>query len=197
MTFSLDIIVGWLAAYRYAVLLPIAIAEGPIISVIAGFLVSIGQMNFGIAFGLLVLGDVIGDFGLYSIGRWGGVKLIEKYGRRFGVTPARVEKLETFFEKHAAKTLLFGKWGHAFGFPILVSAGVAKEPPLQFGLISVGGTIPKTFILMFLGFYFGSSYGLIDHYFTYFAIGTVALVAIVGFGYWMFRKATRNYFSEL
>ena len=197
MDFSLNAIVGWLAAYRYGFLLPVAIIEGPIISVIAGFLVSIGQMNFAIAFGLLVLGDVIGDFILYSVGRWGGVKLIEKYGKRFGVTPARVEKLETFFEKHSVKTLLFGKWGHAFGLPILVSAGVAKMPMQKFSAVSVMGTIPKTLALMLLGFYFGSSYGLIDHYFNYFILGTIVLVALIAFGYWMFKKNIKGFFDEI
>ncbi len=48
MNFTLQTIVNLLLRYRYEFLLPIAIIEGPIISVIAGLLVSIGKMNFWI-----------------------------------------------------------------------------------------------------------------------------------------------------
>lgn len=196
MGLPLQTIFGWIVAYRYAILLPIAIVEGPIVSVIAGFLISIGQMDFWIAFGLLSLGDVLGDVGLYSIGRWGGLALISKHGARFGVTPERIKKLETFFEHHAKKTLLFGKWGHVLGFPILVTAGVAREPLGEFIAVSIIGTLPKTLALVFLGIYFGASYGLVNHYLDIFVVVTLVVLAIVGGGYWFFKKSVKTYFGD-
>ena len=79
MWFSLNTLFGWMLAYRYVILLPIAIIEGPIISVIAGFLVSIHAMEFWIVFGILVLGDVIGDMLLYGVCRWGGGSFITRW----------------------------------------------------------------------------------------------------------------------
>lgn len=192
----MNTIFGWIVAYRYGILLPIAVIEGPIISIIAGFLVGIGQMNFWIVLTLLALGDVIGDVALYCAGRFGGLKLIDRYGKFLKITRKQVERLESFFKNHAGKTILFGKWGHAFGLPILVSAGIAKEPPEKFVLLSIVGTIPKTLILMFIGIYFGSSYILIKHYLDYFVLGTIALTAIAATPYWFFSKKARELFSE-
>jgi len=196
MWISLNAIFGWIIAYRYIVLFPIAILEGPIISVIVGFLISIHLMGFWIAFGILVAGDVAGDMILYAVGRWGGTSLIARWGPKFGVTPERMAKFETLFKKHAKKTLLFGKWGHAFGFPILVSAGAAKERFEEFIWVSVAGTIPKTLALILIGFYFGAAYASIDKYFNYAVIGIVAVVAIAAAAYWLLGKAARRYFGE-
>lgn len=187
---------AWLTTYGYIALLPIAIIEGPIISVIAGFMVSLGQMNFWIAYVLLVFGDIIGDLLYYSLGRWGGIKFVEKYGHRFGATPERMQKMERVFRRHAGKTLLFGKWGHAFGFPILVTAGIARYKIRDFIFISAIGTLPKSLILVLTGFYFGQSYGLIDKYFNYGVIGMIAIVAVLAVAYWFAKKYTGEYFEK-
>jgi membrane protein DedA with SNARE-associated domain len=197
MIFSLNTLFGWIATYRYAVLLPIAIIEGPMVSVIAGFLVSVQQMNFWIAFGILVAGDVIGDITLYSIGRWGRNSILPRFGGLLGVTPERMRKLESFFENHAKKTLLFGKWGHVFGFPILVTAGAAKEDFREFVTVSVGGTLPKTLFLVLIGFYFGASLGLINKYFTYAVIAMLALIVVAAAVYFFTLKIAKQYFSDL
>ena len=92
--------------------------------------------------------------------------------------------------------MLFGKWGHAFGFPILVSAGAVKENFYEFFWVSVGGTIPKTLFLVLIGFYFGAAYTNIDRYFTDAAIAIVVLAAVVALAYWLLGKTARRYFRE-
>jgi membrane protein DedA with SNARE-associated domain len=196
MWFSLNVLFGWIVTYRYIVLFPIAILEGPIISVIGGFLASIHVMEFWIVFGILVAGDVVGDMIIYAVGRWGGNSLIARWGPKFGVTPERMAKFEALFKNHAKRTLIFGKWGHAFGFPILVSAGAVKEDFREFFWVSLGGTIPKTLILVLVGFYFGAAYESIDRYFTYAVIGIIALAAVSIFAYWFLGKVARRYFEE-
>jgi membrane protein DedA with SNARE-associated domain len=189
-------IIAWLTTYGYVVLLPIAILEGPIISVIAGFFVSVGQMNFWIVFAILVLGDLIGDFILYGIGRWGGRSFIERWGGVFGVTEARLAKFEALFQKNATKALLFGKWGHAFGAPILMSAGATREPLGEFFRINTIGTIPKTLLLIAIGFYFGAAYALIDTYLFDALLIMTMLGIVAGVLYWTFNERARHYFAE-
>jgi membrane protein DedA with SNARE-associated domain len=196
MWFSLNTLFGWVLTYRYAVLLPIAVAEGPIISVIAGFLVSIHVMEFWIAFGILVLGDMLGDMLLYGVGRWGRNSLVLRWGPKFGATPERMEKFEKLFKNNAKKTLLFGKWGHAFGFPILVSAGVVKESFYEFLWVNTASTIPKTLFFLAVGFYFGAAYSVIDKYFTYAVIAIMAITVIAVLAYWLAGKIARHYFNE-
>jgi membrane protein DedA with SNARE-associated domain len=62
---SLTEVVQWLLYYKYFVLFPIMVVEGPIITIIAGFLVSLGHLNGLAAYAVLVAGDVTGD-SIYS-----------------------------------------------------------------------------------------------------------------------------------
>jgi membrane protein DedA with SNARE-associated domain len=61
MIFTLSQIINWLEVYKYFVLFPVTIFEGPIITVIAGYLSSLGFLNFYVAYGVIVLGDTVGD----------------------------------------------------------------------------------------------------------------------------------------
>ncbi len=194
MWFPLNTVFQWIATYRYAVLLPAAIIEGPIVSIIAGFLVSLKQMNFWIVLAVLVAGDVIGDMIFYSVGRWGRKSIIGRWGPRMGLTEARIETFEKFFKRNAKKALLIGKWGHALGAPILVSAGATKEPVEEFLWVSFLGTVPKSLLLMVIGIYFGAAYGLIDKYFTYAVTLMIVLVAVIAILYWFFNDAAKRYF---
>jgi membrane protein DedA with SNARE-associated domain len=61
-----------LEKYKYWLIFPIVIIEGPIIVVISGFLVYLGFLNAYITYIILVIGDSIGDSMYYAIGRYGG-----------------------------------------------------------------------------------------------------------------------------
>ncbi|MCL4354044.1 VTT domain-containing protein, partial [Patescibacteria group bacterium] len=128
MIFSLDQIIGWLLVYKYVILFPVMVIEGPIITIIAGFLSSLDFLNIFIVFPVIVVADLTGDFIYYSIGRWGREGFLDKWGHYFGINAEKVVKLENHFEKHTRKTLIFGKLSHAFGAPILVAAGIVKIP---------------------------------------------------------------------
>jgi len=183
MNFTLQTIVNLLLRYRYEFLLPIAIIEGPIISVIAGLLVSIGKMNFWIAYAVLILGDLIGDGLIYALGRWGSHTLVPKLGKYFGLTKKRIEWAENKFKDHAVKIQLFGKWSHAFGFVILVYSGMVKQKFGKFLLVNFVGTIPKSLFFLLIGFYFGVAYQQIDKYLNYAVYIIVAVVAIAAIAY--------------
>src|SRR4030043_408463 len=51
MLFELTQIIAWLAKYKYFVLFPFAVLEGPIVTVIAGYLSSMNLLNFWIVYG--------------------------------------------------------------------------------------------------------------------------------------------------
>ena len=78
-------IVAILGQYGYAVLLPIAVVEGPAMAVIAGALVASGQMNGVVACVLLVLADLVGDAGYYGLGRFGHAPLLARISKRLSL----------------------------------------------------------------------------------------------------------------
>ena len=152
--------------YKYLFLFPIVVIEGPIITVIAGLLVSLGHLNVFIAYPLIVFADVVGDSLYYIIGYYGRIKFIERWGRFLGITKERVKKLENLFVSHTGKTLAIGKLTHAAGAVVLVAAGVARVPYWQFVWYNFLPTIPKSLAFLLVGYYFGKAYQQIDNYFN-------------------------------
>lgn len=161
---SIEEIIRLLIQYKYFFLFPIVVIEGPIISVVAGFLVALKYFDFYTAYIIVVLGDLAGDVLDYSIGRWGGLKIINKWGRYIGVTAERLKKVEGYFERNTGKTLLLGKALHGVGGVFLYAAGIAKVPILKFVWFNFLGTVPKTLILLSVGFYFGHAISSIKSY---------------------------------
>jgi len=188
MIFSLDQIIGWLLVYKYVILFPVMVIEGPIITIIAGFLSSLDFLNIFIVFPVIAIADLTGDFIYYAIGRWGREKFIDKWGHYLGIDKQRVEKLEDHFEKHRKKTLIFGKLSHAFGAPILVAAGIVKIPLGQFMWFNFLATVPKSLIFLTIGYYFGQAYVRLNKYLDYLSITLIVLAVLTIIIYYCYNR---------
>jgi membrane protein DedA with SNARE-associated domain len=188
---SFQQIILLLTTYKYFFLFPVAVVEGPIITVIAGFLSSLGHLNIFIAYGVIVVGDIVGDSMYYALGYYGRQRFIERWGRFLGITMERVERLEKHFKKHSGKTILFGKWTHSVGFAILIVAGMIRMPFKRFIWFNFFGSLPKLLVFFIIGYYFGQAYQQIDKYFTY-ATLSVFFVIILMVGIYLFVKKFKN-----
>lgn len=177
-----------IATYKYALLLPIAIVEGPIVIIIASFLASLGLMSVVVVYCIGVLGNLTGDVLYYSMGRFGGRKFLVRYGKRVGVDETKVARLDAHYENHLIKTLVVGKMTEGVGILTILSAGMAKVDFKKFITISVLAEIPKVFIIVCLGYFLGKFYVTIDIYFKDFAEASFVLVMGVILGYSLYRK---------
>ena len=155
--FPLSEIIPRLIHYKYLILFPIIAIEGPIATVLAGFLASLGFMNFFVAYAVIVAGDLAGDSLYFALGYWGREKLIRRWGKYLGITMERVERLEKHFRSHSGKTLIIGKLSHVFGVVVLLAAGLAKIKFRDFLKFDFIATIPKSLILILTGYYFGKA----------------------------------------
>jgi membrane-associated protein len=182
-----------LTAHKYLFLFPVVVVEGPIITVIAGFLSSLGLFNIFIAYAVVVVGDIVGDIIYYALGYYGGQRFVKRWGRFLGITLERVERLEKHFEKHSGKTLIIGKLSHGIGGVVLVAAGIARMPLRKLVLYDFIPTLPKSLILLLIGYYSGESYIKISSYLDYAAIGTVVAAVIFIVIYFMMRRLSKKY----
>jgi membrane protein DedA with SNARE-associated domain len=190
-------IIDWILAYRYIVLFPITVVEGPIVSIIAGFLASLGLLNIYIVYVVIVLADLVGDFIYYAIGRWGREKFINRWGKYIGLSEDKVEKVEAHFAKHQKKTLILGKISHAVGAPILVAAGIAKVSLWEFFWLNLVATLPKSFIFLFIGYHFGQAYVKFDKYLDYLTLTVAAIGIILVLVYFTYSKYKYRYLAFL
>jgi len=195
MLFNLSIITAWLLHYRYVVLFPLAVIEGPIITVVAGFLSSLGQMNFFLAFVLIVVADLVGDSGFYAFGYFGRKKFIERWGRYVGLRLPQIERIEKHFDSHTGKTLIIGKLSHIVGAPILFAAGLAQIPFADFLWFNFLATLPKSLIFLLIGFYFGRAFVEINRVINYAGLVGAALLIVFILLYAIMIRAIKRYES--
>ncbi len=184
----MDQIIALLLTYKYFIILPLAIIEGPIITIISGFLASQGHLNIFFVYWLLVFADLIGDSLYYCLGRFGRKGLIEKWGHYIGITHSKLNSLENHFKNHSGKTIIIGKISHAVVIPILIAAGTAKMPFLKFIWFNFISTVPKSLILIIIGFFFGHAYKILNQYIDSFAIIGPILIGVAFLIYLLFRK---------
>ena len=157
MGIDLSQIMQLLIQYKYLILFPIVVVEGPIATIAAGFILSLGYMNFFAVYLVIMVGDIAGDAVYYVMGRFGGRHFVERWGRYIGLNPERVFHFEKHFEKHGGKTLLLGKLAHGIGAIFLIAAGLTRMSFLKFISANFFATLIKSLALLLIGFYFGQA----------------------------------------
>jgi membrane protein DedA with SNARE-associated domain len=184
-----------LARYGYAVLLPIAVVEGPAITIIAGAMVAAGELDALTTFALLVAADLVGDAIYYSIGRFGHAPMVQRIGKWLALTPERLAPLEKRFRENDWKLLMIGKT-QALGSLILYFAGVSKIPFLRFMGLNLIGTIPKVIVFELAGFFLGKSLVHTDRYIDLVTIAFFVLAMALLLLYWLVRRNLWNRVSD-
>ncbi len=181
----------------HLLLFPIIVIEGPIFTIISGFLSSIHILNLYIVLPIVIIGDITGDIIYYFLGYFGREKMLLKFGKFFGVTKEKIRSLEKHFHNHAGKTLAIGKFSHGVGSIFLFAAGIARVPFWRFLLLDLIPTIPKSILLLLIGFYFGESYNKIKTYLDYTTVSTFVLFALLIVAYISIKKIGKKYNKNL
>ena len=158
------------------------VVEGPVVTIIAGFLVSLGFMGFTPTYLTVITGDLAGDFLYYSAGRWWLNRAYKGVLKFFNVNIGFVHKLENALKKNKGPFLFFGKLSHAIGGIILFAAGSVGIPVGDFLWFNFLATLPKSLILILVGYYFGSAVSNFKRYVDITVLGlfvfTLALIGV-------------------
>jgi membrane protein DedA with SNARE-associated domain len=183
---------SWLLAYKYWALFPIAVIEGPIITVAAGFLITLGVFNPFLAYAVIVVGDTVGDMLHYCVGYFGGKRFIEKWGKYFGVSLNTIVPLEKTFADKGHSFFFWGKALHGIGGAFLIAAGLIRYPFGKFLVSNVLGTLVKSALLLVIGFYFGQFLEKINSSLNIVAVITIVLVPVAAVLYFFWRKRQQS-----
>ena len=168
---------------------PMAIIEGPIVTVIAAYLAKLGFMPIFGVYLVCVLGDLVGDAMYYWIGRMGPAILPERWLKRLGMTEARTLALEGHFATKGGRTLLLGKFTHSAGLPIMLASGAARMNFTAYMWYNLIGTIPKTAVFVAIGWFLGSAYTAIDTWIWRVSLALIIALAVGGLIWWQRKKA--------
>ena len=162
---------GFLVGYGSILILPLSVIEGPVVTIVTGFLSAQGYFHWYWALSLLVAGDVIGDVMYYCIGRTGRTPLAGLL-RRLGMRRTVPREVQDGLRQNAAKMLFIGKWTHSIGWFVLIGSGMLHLPLPRFILLNLLATIPKSAVLFGVGYFASNCYPLLERHY---ALGTIAL----------------------
>ncbi len=152
----------------------------------AGFLISQGQFSFA---GILIfssLGSLAGSLFSYYVGKFGGHKLILKYGKYFLLDEHDLRKTEKWFATKGEKTIFIGRFipvvRHLISFP----AGVGKMNLRRFSLYTLLGAACWNMLLAYIGYISGKNWAAIRQY-TEPVSMIVAILLVIGFCWFVLR----------
>ncbi len=174
---TVDTAIELIKGHGLWLLAPLAVMEGPIVTVIGGYLVRMKLMSGIAVYTVVVLADLVGDTLLYSLGRFGMGLLSPRVRERLGLTDSRFAALRDHFAAKGGRTLVFGKLTHSAGAGILAAAGAARMPFVPFIGWNLAGTLPKSLAFLAIGYAFGAAYAQIDSWIYRASLLLLALTA--------------------
>ncbi len=178
-------LIALLTTYKYAIIFPLGVFEGPIIAVLCGFLATQGLLAWYVAFPVLVMADALGDWAYYALGRY-GYPIIRKWGHYVGITPERIAQAREYFSNNHFKMVAASKLIHAGGVAGLIAAGTVRLPFLKFAVQCLFISLLQSGVFFILGVLFGHAYEKIAEYMDFYVAGT-AVAVLIGLTYLLSR----------
>jgi membrane protein DedA with SNARE-associated domain len=157
------------------------------------------KIGFGAgAYVVMALAGTLGYFVGGLVGWWvglrGGRPLLERHGRWFHVTPARLDRAERWFERWGNLGVLLGRLTPVVRSFVSIPAGVFQMPFVPYAVLTLIASAIWAFAIAGAGYGLGSSYERFHHDFRYaeyvVVAGVVALAAYLI--YRLMKAATVN-----
>jgi membrane protein DedA with SNARE-associated domain len=147
----------------------------------AGFNVAEGEYSLFAAVAVASVANLVGSWIAYGVGRAGRVDLIEKHGRKVGISPKHLATADRWFERHGDSTVFFTRLLPIIRTFISLPAGVARMPFWRFSVLTLLGCIPWMLMLTYIGVLVGERWRTWQgylHYVDYVVAALIVLTAI-------------------
>ena len=165
---------------------------GETILLASGVLVQQGHLDLGDAIVFGILGAVIGDQIGHWAGREGGRPFVLRWGRYVLITSERLARAEAFFERHGGKAVFLARFFSGFRVFGALVAGISRMRWGTFILYNaLGGAVWATAVVL-VGYFLGSSLGLVQRWLGRATLVLVAMLALVVAFYLAYRWAAHN-----
>ncbi|KIF66498.1 alkaline phosphatase [Streptomyces sp. AcH 505] len=154
---------------------------GETVLIAAAVYAGTGQLNIVAVVLIALVAAVAGDNVGYAIGRYGGHRLVNRYGKYVLLTPPRVAKAEAFFERHGGKIVTIARFVDGLRQANGIIAGMSGMSWPRFLAFNSLGAALWVGVWSVLGYFAGQHvdtiYPAIERYELYFLAALVAVVA--------------------
>ena len=194
---SIDFITELILQYRYWILVPLSLIEGPVVAFAVGILASLGYFNVYILAAFFFVRDVGLDGVYYATGHFGGrTNFAKRMLTKIGVTTDHLEQVRVLWTKRPGWTMFIGKLSYGIAPALIIVAGMVKMPLSKFFKYGIIVAVLQYGVLLFAGYFLGASLGgnivqIINN------VGyVIAFAAIVISGYYIFSWYMRKKFLK-
>ena len=148
----------------------------------------VAPLNFVVVALVGTLGNLVGSWIAYGVGRAGGRPLILRWGRFVFLREHELDRAEAWFGDHGEAAVFGARLLPVVRTFISLPAGVAEMPVGKFTLYTVLGCLPWTFALAGIGYAVGTQWHTIAKYFVPVSLAiALALVAVIA--WWLIKRA--------
>ena len=105
-----DALIAFIINYGYWALFVGMVIEGPIITLLGGFLTSLGYFELGWVYLIILIADTIGDTLAYGIGYFGRKKVLLKIFGWLQINEDKLLGIDEFFKEHGGKSVFVSKF---------------------------------------------------------------------------------------
>ncbi len=144
----------------------------------AGFNVAKGEYSL---FAITVVGSVanlVGSWVAYAVGWYGRVDVLEKHGRKIGISTKHLRAADRYFERHGDATVFFTRMLPVIRTFISLPAGVARMPFWRFSVLTLAGCVPWVLLLGWIGVVTGERWTQWKDSLHYVDYAVVALIVV-------------------
>lgn len=157
-----------------------------IIMPFSGFLVFAGRFSLWQIVLWGTVGNLAGSILAYYVGLFGGLPLIEKYGKYILISHRDLNKAHRWFEKHGQGAVFFGRLLPIVRTFISLPAGIARMNFKKFCIYTFFGALPWSYLLAYAGLKMGENWENLRIYFDKFNYLIVGII-ILGVIWWILR----------
>ena len=152
---------------------------GETVTLVGGFLAGSGELNYWFVLASAAGGAILGGICGYWIGRYGGLPLLLKVGKFFGINEERLEKVQTEFSQNASKAVFVGRFIALLRVVASPLAGIAQMPFFNFMIYNVAGAVTWALVMVSLSFFAGNLIPLEELLAWVAKFGVIALLIVV------------------
>ncbi|WP_026574140.1 VTT domain-containing protein [Bacillus sp. UNC438CL73TsuS30] len=161
--------------------------SGELLMSYAGYFVFQGKMNYVLALLTVFLSGGLGITVTYWIGKAGGYKLIERYGKYIHLGPERYKKIAAWFERSGSKLLVFAYFipgiRHFTGY----ISGISRMPFRKFIIPAYAGAFLWGACFITLGKVLGPQWESFHQAASKYLIIFIIVLAVLLAGYFAYR----------
>jgi membrane protein DedA with SNARE-associated domain len=179
-----------LGYWTYFILAILVAVEGPFATLLGAAAASAGLMRPWLVFFSAAAGNLTADTLWYTLGKAGKLEWGKRFGRRLGLQPDILARLEQGMHDHAAKILFMAKLTASFMIPALITAGLVKIPWRKWFPALFAGEMVWTGSLVLIGFYATEAIKRVQQTLEYFML--VLPVVFILFMVWLGRRFLRQ-----